>query len=301
MPLAPAVADALTALGLPFESDVPLAKRTWWRVGGPADAVVTVTDPWALAALLKLGADTGTPVVPLGNASNLLVSDKGIRGIVVVLAGGLADVTVDGDVLSCGGGLKLTVLLARAGKFKWPGLDPLAGIPGTVGGAVRTNAGTSLGELSDLLVDVEVALPDGTLRTLPKAELDMGYRRCTLPPGAVVTRTRLKLSGDWETSERRMREHLDRRKATQPLDQPSCGSTFRNPPGDTAGRLIEAAGLKGHTIGGAQVSEKHANFLVNLGTATAADLDALIRHVQATVHHKFGVMLEPEVFRVGDP
>lgn len=300
MPLAPALAAALRDEHIPFEEDVPLARRTYWRVGGPADALATPGDAACLARLLRVAAEHKAPVFPLGNGSNLLVSDQGVRGIVVSLVGELADAQTSGDVLTVGGGAKIAVLLSRAAKHHWAGLEMLAGIPGTIGGAVRMNAGTALGEIRDRLIDVDVALPDGRVVTLPTESLGMGYRRSSLPPGGVVARARLRVGGDWAESEARMRHHLERRKATQPLDLPSCGSTFQNPPGDAAGRLIEACGLKGYTVGGAQVSPKHANFIVNLGTATAADIDAVIRHAQDEVLKQHGVALEREVQYAGE-
>ncbi len=299
MPLAPAIAAALRDAGVPFEEDVPLAKRTYWRVGGPADALATPADAPTLARLLQAAATHDTPVFPLGNGSNLLVSDQGVRGIVVSLVGELTEAHAVGDVLIGGGGAKIAVLLTRAAKHRWAGLEMLAGVPGTLGGAVRMNAGTALGEIADRLIDVDVALPDGSIVTLPKDALELSYRHSTLPPGGVVARVRLQVGGDWAESEARMRHHLERRKATQPLDLPSCGSTFKNPPGDAAGRLIEACGLKGYTVGGAQVSPKHANFVVNLGGATASDIDAVIRHAQAEVLRQFGVALEREVQYAG--
>lgn len=299
MPLAPATATALRHAGVPFDEDVPLARRTYWRVGGPADALARAGDAATLARLLQVSAEHGTPVFPLGNGSNLLVSDQGVRGIVVTLVGELAEAHADGDVLVAGGGARIAVLLTRAARHRWAGLELLAGIPGTIGGAVRMNAGTALGEIADRLIDVDVALPDGTVTTLPKDALGLGYRRSALPAGGVVARARLRVGGDWAESEARMRHHLERRKATQPLDLPSCGSTFQNPPGDAAGRLIEACGLKGYTVGGAQVSPKHANFVVNLGGATASDIDAVIRHAQAEVLRQFGVALQREVQYAG--
>lgn len=175
-----------------------------------------------------------------------------------------------------------------------------AGIPGTVGGAVRMNAGATLGETVDVLESITLVERGGEVVDRPAEALRMSYRTSHLPPGAIVARARLRTVADelarWEA----MDAFLARRKATQPLDKPSCGSTFRNPAGDHAGRLIEAAGLKGYTRGGAQVSEKHANFVVNLGSATAADLRAVIEHVQAEVHRQFGVELQREVHFVGD-
>lgn len=304
MPLAETTAAALRAAGLDVAEDVPLAKRTWWRVGGPADALVTVSSIEQLQAAQRIAAETDTPVFVLGNASNLLVSDRGIRGMVLALDDQLADLVPDQGappVLSAGAGLKLTVLLARAKKNGWTGLECFAGIPGTVGGAVRMNAGSALGETKDALLDVDVVLRGGELAKLGQDELRMSYRTTHLPDGAIVARARLRTTGaDPIASDERVKAFLDKRKATQPLDLPSCGSTFRNPPGDFAGRLVESSGLKGFTIGGAQVSEKHANFVVNLGSATAGDIRRVIEHVERTVHERAGVELEREVHYAGD-
>lgn len=301
MPLPAAAAAALREVGVPFEEDTPLARRVWWRVGGPADALIEARSTADVAAAAAVAAAHGLALHVLGNGSNLLVSDDGVAGLVLHL-GALDHARLDADqLLSVGAGLRDAVLLARAAKHGWAGLDALAGIPGTVGGAVRMNAGSSLGEIGDTLVDVDVVLPGGAAATLPAAALDLGYRRCQLPPGAVVTAARLRLAdpATFDAGQERVRAFLALRKATQPLDLPSCGSTFRNPPGDYAGRLIEAAGLKGFTVGGAQVSPKHANFVVNLGDATAADIAAVIRRARDVVADRFGVTLRPEVEALG--
>lgn len=300
MPLADAAARSLTDAGLSYEPDAPLARRVSWRVGGPADALVTARSAAEVAEVQRIARAHGLAVLPLGAGSNLLVADAGVRGLVVVLGGALADATEEDGLAVVGAGLRLVALLARAARAGWAGLEGLAGIPGTVGGAVRMNAGTSLGELGDRLAWVEVVTADGEVRRLTARELDLGYRRCVLPDGALVTRAALRVEGDAAASQEAMSAFLARRKATQPLDQPSCGSTFRNPPGDAAGRLVEAAGLKGLTVGGARVSDKHANFLVNTGGATARDLAELVAQVQARVWAHAGVWLHPEVAVVGD-
>lgn len=301
MALPAAAAEALRDAGVPFEEDAPLARRVWWRVGGPADAIIEARTADDLRAASAIAAAHGLPLHALGNGSNLLVADDGVAGLVVHL-GALDGAELDRDgLLRVGAGLRDAVLLARAAKQGWAGLDAFAGIPGTVGGAVRMNAGSTLGEISDSLVDVDVVLPGGAGATLPASDLDLGYRRCRLPPGAIVTSARLRLAdpATFGAGQARIQAFLAHRKATQPLDLPSCGSTFRNPPGDHAGRLIEAAGLKGFTIGGAQISPKHANFVVNLGHATAADITAVILHARDTVLHRFGVELRPEVEALG--
>lgn len=301
MSIDPRAVRALEDAGLTVVPDAPLVKRTWWRAGGPADALVDCADTRQLAALQTVASNHGLPVFPLGNASNLLVSDRGIRGVVVRLVGDLAGCEADGDVLVTGGGLKLTVLVSRALRHGWTGLELFAGIPGTIGGAVRMNAGTTLGEVVDALIDVTVVAPDGSSAILPAEALRMSYRTAHLPPGAIVASARFRLTGaDAQASRASVEHHLERRKATQPVDQPSCGSTFRNPPGDHAGRLIEAAGLKGFAIGAARVSPKHANFIVNEGGATASDIRRVIEHVQAVVAERFGVELHQEVHFAGD-
>lgn len=294
--------DALRARGIAARAGEPLVKKTWWRVGGPADAYVEADDLEAVRTVVAVARELAAPVCVLGNASNLLVSDRGIRGVVLRLGGELAGAEDAGEgLVRLGGGAKLVPLMKRAEKAGWSGLEVLAGVPGTVGGAIRMNAGTALGEVADRLVDVEVVLRDGSVERLGKDALRMAYRHAELPDGAIVVAARLRRTDeDPVVAWARAAEHLEYRARTQPIDVPTCGSTFRNPPGDRAGRLIEAAGLKGTTIGGAQVSPKHANFLVNLGTATADDLRALIEHIQAEVDARFGVRLEPEVHLAGD-
>jgi UDP-N-acetylmuramate dehydrogenase len=281
--------------------DAPLVKRTWWRAGGPADRLVDVGSLADLVAIRRAATEADVPLFVLGNASNLLISDRGIRGVVVRLVKGLAGCTVDTGILTVGAGLKLVVLTSRMLKHGWTGVEFVAGIPGTVGGAVRMNAGTTLGEVVDRLIDVEVVLRDGAVRTLPVDALGMAYRTCHLPDGAIVASARFQLTdADPAASRASVEHHLERRKATQPIDQPSCGSTFRNPPGDSAGRLIEAAGLKGFAIGAARVSPKHANFIVNEGGATAADIRRVVEHVRRTVAEVHGVALHQEVHYAGD-
>ncbi len=302
LPLDPDVAAALRAAGLDVREDEPLLKKTWWRVGGPADGYVEVASEQALATALTQCAATACPVFVLGNASNLLISDRGIRGLVLRLVGDLARARAAGpDRLVLGGGLKLVGFVRQAMREGWTGLEMLAGIPGTVGGAVVMNAGTRLGEVADRLEEVGLVLPSGEAHRAAAADLGLGYRRSALPRGAVVSSATFSLTGEDPARSRALvEEHLGYRERTQPTDVPTCGSTFRNPKGDHAGRLIEATGLKGHTVGAAQVSPKHANFLVNLGGATAEDIRALIETVRARVHDTHGVWLQPEVHLAGD-
>lgn len=302
----------LIMAGMEPAKDAPMSKHGYWRVGGPADLLVDVHDEVQLAAVM----DTDLPVTVLGNGSNLLVADAGIRGIVIRLRGNLRALAFRDpsgpsglvDTLQAplglavvGAGIMNTVLLNKLDKMGLGGLGCLAGVPGTLGGAIRMNAGTRLGEIGDKVAFVRVMLPDGSVSNLTPDAIDFSYRRATLPLGAVVTRVGLWVSRAIHQEEReQIREHLEYRKNSQPLDQPSCGSTFKNPPGDAAGRLIDAAGLKGSTEGGAQISEKHANFFVNTSDATAMDMYTLIKRARDTVSAQFGVTLEPEVHAVGD-
>jgi UDP-N-acetylmuramate dehydrogenase len=302
MPISTDIANALTKAGLIFQEDIPLSKKAWWRVGGRADVWISVSTVLELQSLLRIADSSGCPLFVIGNGSNLLVADAGIRGIVVQLGGALAGCErVAEDEIILGAGLKLMVLQNRAFKEGWTGLECFAGIPGTVGGAVRMNAGSQLGEVVNNLNWIEVVTITGLVKRIPAADLGMSYRTSNLPKGAVVTAAGMRLTDEpADQHQLRVRSFLERRKVTQPLDLPSCGSTFRNPQGDHAGRLIEAAGLKGFQVGGAQVSTKHANFVVNLGGATAADIRSVIEAIQTEVLERFQVQLLREVHFVGD-
>ncbi len=289
--------QALQAAGLNPERDAPLARYGYWRLGGPADLLVDVENEAGLQAVMA----TGLPVTVLGNGSNLLVADAGIRGITIRLRGVFRQSTIDQEVMTAGGGLMNTVLLARLDKARLGGLGCLAGVPGTLGGAIRMNAGTRLGEIGTRVQFVDVVLNGGAKRRLTPDEIGFSYRWAQLPAGAIITQVQLKLSEKVYAEEKAaMAEHIGYRQRTQPLDQPSCGSVFKNPAGDHAGRLIEDVGLKGHGHGGARISAKHANFIVNEGGATAMDVYTLIKLARDTVQERHGVTLEPEVHVVGD-
>jgi UDP-N-acetylmuramate dehydrogenase len=295
-------AAALEAAGLPCVAGAPLASRAYWRLGGPAELYLEVDSLDALVRAVQIARAHAIAVTPLGNGSNLLIADAGVPGLVVRLLGQLRDAEIDEatGVARVGAGLLNAVLLKRLERAGWAGLGCLAGVPGTMGGAVRMNAGTALGVLAEVLIDVQIVDVDGVVRTLPAAALAMRYRWAELPAGAIVASARVHVHRDPDGAERAaVAHHIARRAATQPLDQPSCGSVFKNPPGDFAGRLIEACGLKGTRVGGAQISDKHANFIVNTGGASAADVLALIRAARGAVFARFGVDLEPEVHAAG--
>ena len=243
----------------------------------------------------------GVPVMVIGNGSNLLVRDGGIRGLVILLGEGMAAVARAENVITAWAGASLARVAAYAQASGLSGLEFASGIPGTLGGGCAMNAGAYGGQLSDVLIDAQVYL-DGELRTLTRDEMQMGYRT-TLPlrRGGVVLSARFALQpDDPEAISARMRELNARRREKQPLNYPSAGSTFKRPEGYFAGALIEAAGLKGRSVNGARVSEKHAGFIVKPGEATAADIIELIRIVQDEVMAHAGVALEPEVRIIGE-
>ena len=287
--------EALKSTGVEVREHAPLRKLAYWRVGGAADFLVEARSLESLQALMAM-----TPITVLGNGSNALIHDEGIRGVVVRLKGDLAGLTIEKTRARAGAGMMLTVLLSRLDKAGLAGAEPFVGVPGTVGGAVVMNAGTTLGEAKDLVESVTLVLPNGELQEWSAEQLAFEYRHASIPAGAVIAFADLRLTDD-NVDERRQRrqELLVRRKRTQPLDLPSCGSTFTNPPGDYAGRLIEEVGLKGHRIGGASISSKHANFIVNHGEATSQDILDLIRLARQRVHHETGVLLQPEVKLLG--
>ena len=285
---------------------VPLAPRTSVRVGGAARFLVRPKDPAALVAVLGVLADAGIGWYVFGGGANTIVGDGGLEGAVIALGRDFcAEELEDGGdhvILTLGAGAPNTRFLALAREQRGVGVAWAAGIPGTVGGMVAMNAGTPAGCMADHLLAVEVATPAG-LRWLDATELHLAYRHCELPRGAVLTRARCKVRRGTDAelleSQRAAKVDLERRRTTQPLTQPNSGSVFVNPRGDFAGRLIEQAGLKGTRKGGAQISEKHANFIVNLGEARASDVIDLISLARTTVRAATGIELQPEVRLVG--
>jgi UDP-N-acetylmuramate dehydrogenase len=238
-------------------------------------------------------------VLVLGGGANLLVADAGIRGVAIRLPVEFGEESEEGERLLLSGGAPMSRLVQRALAAGLTGCEFAAGIPGTIGGAAAMNAGTRIGEMKDVVERVEVATASG-LRWIPAADLGFSYRTSRLPPGSVVTRVAFRLRrGDLAASRSVLEADREHRRRTQPLHWPTWGSTFRNPPGDHAGRLIEAAGLKGHRIGNAMWSDLHANFVVNLGGATARDCLALVRLARERVRERFGVELELELRLAG--
>jgi UDP-N-acetylmuramate dehydrogenase len=281
--------------------DAPLSTFTWFRVGGPADILFRPADPQDLAAFIA-AKPRDVPVTVIGVASNLLIRDGGVPGVVVRLGRGFADVTAEGSEIVAGAGaLDLNVALT-AREAGIAGLEFLSGIPGTIGGGLRMNAGAYGAEFKDVLVEVQLIDPAGGSRTVTAEELGLSYRHCDLPDDWIFVAARLRgKAGDKEAIARRMAEIQAAREASQPIRARTGGSTFANPPGYRAWELIDRAGCRGLMRGGAQVSDKHANFLINTGNASAADLEGLGEEVRRRVHAKFAVTLEWEIRRVGQP
>jgi UDP-N-acetylmuramate dehydrogenase len=278
----------------------PLAPHTSLRIGGPADFFLRVGTQKDLLDAIQVAREKELPVFVLGGGTNLLVADRGIRGL--VLQNGWRESRVDGEIVTASSGAELAHVAAVAARAGVEGLEWMATVPGTVGGAVHGNAGAFGSETADVLVDAELVDMNGDTWTATVDELGYSYRTSTLQGTPIVcVRARFRgRAGDRASAVKRIKEIANERIKKQPLAQPNTGSIFRNPPGDFAGRLIEAAGLKGHTIGGAMVSEKHANFIVNVNGATANDVRALMTFVQHEVAKRFNVKLVPEVEVVGE-
>ena len=278
----------------------PLSKHTSLHIGGPAEYYVRITTERDLVGAIKVARENELPVFVLGAGTNLLVADQGIKG--VVIHNDWAETSVDGTTITAASGTPMTSVAAVAARNGILGLEWMATVPGTVGGAVHGNAGAFGKETADDIVDAELMDLNGRTWTASQDELGFAYRTSVLQgTPTVVVRARFRGgAGDRATAVKRIKEMANERMSKQPLAQPNTGSIFRNPPGDHAGRLIEAAGLKGATQGGAMVSTKHANFIVNIGDASATDVRTLMELAQRTVKEKFGVDLVPEVELVGE-
>ncbi len=280
--------------------DEPLARHTSWRVGGPVDLYFRPASRESLLQFLA-GLDASLPVYWLGLGSNLLVRDGGLRGVVIATTRALGSVQrLPGRVLA-EAGVPCTALARRCARWGLGPAEFFAGIPGTVGGALRMNAGAFNGETWERVISVETVDRQGRLRERPRSDFAVGYREVHGADGEWFVSASFAFIDQPDGSLERVRALLREREQKQPLGLPSCGSVFRNPPGDHAGRLIEACGLKGLRIGGAEVSTKHANFIINTGTATAADIERLIQAVRERVASETGVWLVPEVHIVGEP
>lgn len=279
----------------------PMKKHTTFRVGGPADVLVQ-PDETALAAILALCRQYHVPYSFIGNGSNLLVGDKGIRGVVIEMTDPMGNIEVDGTKITAQAGAMLSKIANTAASNGLGGMEFAAGIPGSVGGAVVMNAGAYGGEMKDIIEKVYVLDENGAQLELDRDALDFGYRHSCIPKKKyIVTKVVLELVPRDEAEIRsEMKELNEKRAEKQPLQYPSAGSTFKRPEGYFAGKLIMDAGLRGYQVGGAQVSEKHCGFVINKGDATAADICQLMQDVADKVQAQFGVVLEPEVKMIGE-
>lgn len=297
-----AVMRIAAAHGCTVNTEVAMAPLTSLRVGGSADVLIGAPSAQAVAAVQSACREGGVPLFVMGHGSNLCVGDKGVRGVVLRCENAAITLHGDGVTMTCGAGVPLPKLSRFAQEHGLSGLEFACGIPGSVGGAVCMNAGAYGGQMSDVLVSVDAVMPDGRCVTVPAAEADLGYRHSRfMQENWIVTGSCVRLvPGDAAVIGARMSELLAARREKQPLEFPSAGSFFKRPEGHFAGALIEQCGLKGRTVGGAQISEKHAGFLINRGGATAQDVCRLSAAVQAEVQAAFGVWLEPEVRFVGE-
>ncbi len=299
-------AQWLTALqeifSQPVLMDEPMQRHTTWKIGGPADFMVFPASEEELAKCLALVHKENMPWLVVGNGSNLLVGDKGIRGVVIKFAAPFAASCWRGEQVEACAGMLLSTLALEAAERSLAGLEFSRGIPGSVGGAVRMNAGAYGNTIGEFVTEVEAVSYDGEPLTLKKEEIHFTYRDSSLfKLPVVITRVRLQLQpGDKDEIMAKIKDFSQKRSFNQPLEFPSCGSVFRNPENDHAGRLIEMAHLRGVSIGGAAVSKKHGNFIINLGGAKASDVKALIEEVQQRVFEYSGVKLATEVKMVGE-
>lgn len=286
---------------LQVRKDEPMSRHTTFRIGGPADYFVC-PDREQIAEVLAVAKKCGMAITVIGNGSNLLVGDKGIRGLVVEIGSAMNQIMVDKNHITAGAGALLSQVAAKAAAAELGGMEFAAGIPGSVGGAVTMNAGAYGGEMKDILRTVTVLTPEGELKTLDVSEMDLSYRHSCVPEQQyIVLEAEIELGYKPEEEIRAQMEELrNKRIEKQPLEYPSAGSTFKRPEGYFAGKLIMDAGLRGYRVGDAQVSEKHCGFVINRKNASAQEVRQLMQDVQDKVKAQFGVMLEPEVKMLGE-
>lgn len=294
--------DALrAAFGERLKVNQALAEFTSFRIGGPADLFINVETEAELMIAMSAAHRAGVKAFCLGHGTNLLVSDRGIRGLVIRLGDGFNRISIDGLKVTAGAGVDFGELVEAVVDRGLEGLEFGEGIPGTVGGGLVMNAGAFGGEIAKVVTLVHGVTGEGEARALTKEEVNFAYRRTELPPNFVISRVDFELHhGDRDALKKKVMELRTKRASRQPRGVPNAGSIFKNPPGNFAGRLLEAAGMKSHRIGGAAFSEQHANFIVNLGSARADEVRALIEMARNKVKENSGVTLETEVRLVGD-
>lgn len=295
--------ELLNLTGEKVEFDCPMSDYTTLRVGGLVDAIYKAENVEELSRVIAYLGEEHIPYLPVGRGSNLLVKDEGLEGAVILLCGSLAGIEEKREnhvTLLAGAGLSISDLLNYCRSSGVGGVEFLAGIPGTVGGAVAMNAGAFGWEIGDTVQEVQMVTPCGKVMVRDQAQLSFSYRELRMEEGSLIIRVRFRVNQEaGEVVSGRIAKYLKRRKESQPLDYPSAGSVFKNPPDEYAGKLIEEAGLKGRRIGGAMISDKHANFIVNAGGAKAGDILALMELAQDKVRKKLGIELLPEIRVVG--
>ena len=294
--------ERLSSIADDVRYDEPMSVHTTFRIGGKADAFVSAGSALEICKVIHFCEDTETPYMIVGNGSNLLVGDGGIRGVVIHVGKNMSKCRIEGTEVTADAGILMSTLAHQILEVRLTGFEFAAGIPGTLGGGIFMNAGAYGGELKDIIETVTFIAPDGLIKTETADKLGFGYRSSIFQGGGyTILSCKLNLAkGDYDEIKAQMSELARRRAEKQPLSTPSAGSTFKRPEGYFAGKLIQDAGLMGYKIGGAMVSDKHAGFVVNAGGATAKDVMDLIRYIQKLVNEKFGVMLEPEVKLVGE-
>lgn len=298
-PTSPSFFDSLPAVRGRLSADSLLSRVTWFQVGGPADALFKPADTQDLSNFLA-ALPTDVPVTPIGVGSNLLVRDGGVDGVVLRLGGAFADISVDGDEIEAGAAALDANVAKKAAAAGLAGLEYLSGIPGTIGGALRMNAGAYGTETKDVLIWADAMDRAGRVNRLDAGDMGFEYRHCAVSDDWIFLRGRFKAApGDPDAIRARMAEIQESRGASQPIRSRTGGSTFRNPPGGKAWRTIDAAGCRGLRVGGAQVSEQHCNFLINTGDATAADLETLGEEVRRRVKDSQDIALTWEIKRIG--
>ena len=293
--------DTLSNSNIAYTLNEPMSAHTTFKIGGAADIMITVQSIDELKTALSACKDSDVPFMILGNGSNLLVSDDGIEGAVIQLDGDFKAITVDGETVTAGAGAKLSKLCTVALDEELSGLEFAYGIPGSVGGAMYMNAGAYGGEMKDVALSVTALTADGEVKEYSLEELNLGYRTSIFKSnGEIILFSKYQLhKGERSAIKSQMDDVMNRRKTKQPLEYPSAGSVFKRPEGAFAGTLIEQCGLKGRTVGGAQVSEKHAGFIINVGGATCDDVMNLVKLVQDVVKTETGYFLEREIIRTG--
>lgn len=302
MSLSPEVKQALMNTGLKLTFDEPMKNHTSFQTGGAADVFISPKNTNEIKSAIDTLKKLSVPYCIIGNGTNLLVSDNGIRGSVIQICHDMCDIRIENDTIYAGAGALLSSVASKALASSLSGFEKLSGIPGTIGGAISMNAGAYGAQISDVLVSSSYIDSDGNIGVYTSDEHDFGYRKSIYSKSdKIITDAVFKLlPSSYDEIKSQMSLHLKKRRDKQPLNFPSAGSVFKRPEGYFAGELIEKAGLKGYCIGGACVSEKHAGFIINTGDATSDDIMRLIKHIQKVVYEKNNVTLECEIKMLGD-